>query len=137
MWRRIDWWYWLATVTLLSGAVVLDAGPLLLGAIGLTALQILHFSIGSRGLVTFPIQVRIAYLLLLLIGAWPPLGFIHWIQVVVTWTVVVTDYCLLARCLSLLPWNRVDPLTRAEILGTFLRPSTAGSVMQGSVRSRS
>ena len=53
-----------------------------------------------------------------------------------TWAVVLADYCLLARCLSLLPWNRVSPPTRAEVVSTFLTPPAAGSVMQGSVRSR-
>ena len=131
--RRIDWYYWLLAAVLLSGAL-LGAPYMLAGALALAGLQIVDFAIRSRGLISFPLQVRTAYLLLLVAGCWPPLGFVHWIQAVGTWAVVLTDYCLLARCLSLMPWNRGEPVTWAEVLRAFLRPPTAGSVMQGSAR---
>ena len=33
---------------------------------------------------SFPVQVRLAYLTLLLAGAWEPLAILHWIQLVGT-----------------------------------------------------
>ena len=131
--RRIDWYYWLLSALLLSGAL-LGAPYMLAAALTLAGVQIVDFAIRSRGLISFPLQVRTAYLLLLVAGCWPPLGFVRWIQAVGTWAVVLTDYCLLARVLSLAPWNRVRPVTRAEVARAFLQPPTPGSVMQGSVR---
>jgi len=134
--RKMDWYYWLASAALLTAAVLLQAPLALPAAIGLTVVQLAHFAILSRGLLTFQLQVRIAYLALLLVAAWPPLRFVLWAPVVGTWAVVVADYCLLARCLSLLPWNRVTPLTWREAAATFVRPPVAGAVMQGSTRGR-
>jgi hypothetical protein len=52
---------------------------------------------------------------LLVIGLWPPLGLIHWIQLVGTTAMGWFGYCFLARCLSLLLFNRTEPLTGALV----------------------
>jgi len=71
-------------------------------------------------LAAFPVQVRAAYLALLVAGLYPPLGFIHWVQLVGTWAMVLVGYCPLARALSLLPWNRSQPLSAALVRRTFV-----------------
>lgn len=127
---HIEWWYWLATVVLLSVGLA-GYSEALTGAIALTALQVLHFAHRTGDALSFPVQVRASYLSLLLLGVWPPLTFLHWIQFVGTWAMVITNYCLLARCLSLLPWNRAATLSRRHIVSTFFSPPVKGSILQG------
>src|SRR3712207_4472424 len=117
--KSIAWWCWFATAALLS--VALLAWPWMMAAvIAVAAAQLIGFALVLKDPRAFPVQVRAGYLALLLIGAWPPLQFVHWIQFVGTWAVVTVDYCLLARILSLAPWNREGPLTGRLVVRTFL-----------------
>ena len=125
----IRWWYWLATATLLSAYLGADFSAAIFAAIALTAVQLVHFAAREGGLTAFPIQVRGAYLGLLAAGLYPPLVFIHWIQLIGTWAMVLVGYCLLARALSLLPWNRRQPLSAALVRRTFLSPPVRGSIV--------
>src|SRR5574338_949524 len=113
------WWYWVVTVALLAAGV---AGwpwgvPL---AMALCAIQIVHFGVRTGSLTSFPVQVRMTYILLLALGLWPPLHWIHLMQVIGTSARVLIGYCLLARVLSLTPWNRAEPLSAALVRRTFL-----------------
>ena len=76
-------------------------------------------------------QVRLAYLAMLAAGLWEPLRVLHWIQFLGTAAFVLTGYCLLARVLSLMPWNRAEPLSAALVARTFFSPPTWGDVRQG------
>ncbi len=126
--RNVAWWYWLATVPLLAARF---AGwePALPLALTLTAVQLLHFRIRTGNARSFPVQVRTAYLALLIAGGWPPFAFLHAIQLVGTTAMVTVGYCPLARCVSLLPWNRRQPLTLALVQRTFLSPPVRGSIL--------
>jgi hypothetical protein len=123
--KPLAWWGWLAIVGLLS-AGLLGLGPALVVAIGLSAVQTAHCAIRIGSPMAFPVQVRAGYLALLVVGCWPPLSALHWIQAVGGWTMLLADYCLLARCLSLAPWNRRSPLSGALLVATFLSPPTPG-----------
>ena len=113
------WWYWLLTAVALGGRLAgWKAG--LPAAMALTTLQAIHLGLRSRRLVAFPVQVRATYLVLLLLGSWPPLVALHWAQLAGTATLLFFDYCPLARTLSLLPWNRRGPLTIGRLRATFL-----------------
>ena len=116
------WWYWLATVAMLGGALAIPGTGVLAAVAGLTALQTVHFRMRTGSWRSFPVQVRATFLLLLLAGTWPPLGFVHWLQLVGTAIRVVFDYCPLARTLSLLPWNRVEPLGPGVLRRAYLTP---------------
>lgn len=122
------WWFWIAIVGSLSAALlgVRAALPL---AIALSAAQTATSAIRLRSATAFPVQVRAGYLAMLAAGCWPPLSVLHWIQAVGGWTMIVADYCLLARCLSLAPWNRRGPLSGALLRATFLSPPTPGCFM--------
>ena len=124
--RDIAWWFWLAIDALLAPSLLVDR-HWLAAVIAVAAVQVPLFARGG-GWSSFPAQVRTAYLGLLLIGLWRPLGFIHWIQLVGTTVMVLSGYCFLARCLSLLPFNRTEPLTAALVARTFFTPPVAGSI---------
>ena len=85
----------------------------------------------ASGVAAFPVQVRVAYLGLLVAAQWQPLYWIYWVQLVGTTAMVMFDYCFLARCLSLLPWNRTEPLSFHLVLRTFFSAPVPGNILQG------
>ena len=125
----IRWRYWLATAVLLAAYLVAGLRVAIFAAMALTAVQLVHFAAREGELTAFPVQVRAAYLGLLAAGLYPPLVFIHWIQLIGTWAMVLVGYCLLARALSLLPWNRRQPLSAALVRRTFLSRPVRGSIV--------
>jgi hypothetical protein len=128
--RDLSWWYWAATdLLLLAGLAGAEAAfP---AAIALGAVQTVHFRVREGRASAFPVQVRIAYLGLLLLALWPPLRFIYWIQLAGTTAMVLFDYCPLARLLSLMPWNRSERLSLGLIRRTVASPPVRGNVLQG------
>lgn len=117
--RDIGWRYWVATLGLLAvGLFGWPAG--LYAAILFCAFQVGHFAWREKSLTAFPVQVRVAYLGLLLLGLCEPLSWIHWLQLIWTTARVTVGYCLLARTLSLLPWNRSETLSRDLLRRTYL-----------------
>ena len=126
--RRIGYWYWLAMSILLVGEIAgCPYTPSFF--IGLGVAQSVHYFARTWSLTAFPVQVRIAYLGMLLAGLWPPLAPLHWIQLAGTCALLVFDYCPLARLLSLMPWYRRNPLTLQLIWRTFVSPPVKDSFM--------
>lgn len=128
--RSIGWWYWLVTVGFLTaGMSGWQTGFLL--AIGLTVFQLIHFTIRERSITAFPVQVRLGYLLLLLVALPESLRLIYWIPTIGTWAQVMFGYCAMARTVSLLPWNRVEPFSLDLLRRTFFSAPVRGNIMQG------
>lgn len=128
--RALSWWYWLATVGFLTAGV--SGWPMgFLLAIGLTVFQLIHFSIRERSITAFPIQVRVGYLLLLLVAFPEKLHLIYWIPTIGTWAQILFGYCTMARLVSLLPWNRKEGFSFSLLKRTFLCPPVAGNILQG------
>lgn len=126
--REMGWWYWLVTDGLLIGSMAgLSWG--IAPAAWLTLVQVVHYLYRERRLAAFPVQVRLCYLLLLLLGTYPPLGFIHWIQLVGTTAVVTVGYCPLARILALMPWNRSGQLSLVLVRRVIFSPPVGGSIL--------
>jgi hypothetical protein len=126
--REMDWWYWLVTDGLLIGHLAgwrWGVYP----AIALTVIQAAHYLHQEHRIAAFPVQVRLGYLLLLVLGTFSPLGFIHWIQLAGTTAVVTVGYCPLARVLVLMPWNRSGPLTTTLVWHTITLPPVSGSIL--------
>lgn len=116
--RDAAWWYWLVTLPFVAGAA-LGCRHSLVVAVGLTVIQALEFLHRDRRFSAFPVQVRLGYLALLLLGAAPGMGWIHIVQTLGTTAMVTFGYCPLARVLSLLPWNRTHPLTAQAVYQTL------------------
>lgn len=125
----LSWGYWLATAMLLTLGLAGWAKGVT-AAIVLTAVQLVHFAHRVQGRDTFPLQVRVLYFAALLLGLWPPLAFLHVVQLVGVWANVLVGYCLAARLLSLMPWNRRVPLSVRLIVWTFLSPPAEGSILE-------
>ena len=133
--KDIGWWYWLVTAPLLTiGVLENEAGFAL--AIGLTIFQSIHYIVREKGIRSFPVQVRLWYLLLLIVSFPKAMQWLYWVPCVGTWAQVIFGYCAMARFVSLLPWNREEPVTPNLIINTFLSPPVRGSVQQGFAASR-
>jgi hypothetical protein len=128
--KELSWWYWLVTACLLTAGVAgYQIGFLL--AIGLTVFQLIHFMIREHSITAFPVQVRFWYLMLLLVSLPEPLRIIYWVPTVGTWAQLIFGYCTMARCVSLLPWNRKQPFSIDLLWKTFISRPVAGNIMQG------
>ena len=128
--KDIGWWYWLVTVCLLTAALAGWSDGFLY-AIGLTLFQLIHFIIREKSLTAFPVQVRIGYLLLLLIALPEPLQWIFWIPTIGTWAQIIFGYCTMARLVSTLPWNRKEAFSIAFFSRTFFSRPVRGNILQG------
>lgn len=128
--KELSWWYWLVTACLLTAGIAgYQIGFHL--AIGLTVFQLIHFAIREHSLTAFPVQVRFWYLMLLIVALPEPLRIIYWVPTVGTWAQIIFGYCTMARCVSLLPWNRNQPYSVDLLLKTFISRPVPGNIMQG------
>jgi len=116
-----DWTWWAWTITTVLLVMGLSGYSLaFVGAMVVTAGQGLVLLVRDRSLVAFSVQLRAAYLLLLLISYPPPMRWLYWLPTVGTFALVVFGYCLMARVLSLLPWNGHEAYTVGRLRRTFL-----------------
>lgn len=114
--------YWLVTALALSAHLGGWESGLGL-AIAVTALQALHFALKRRSATVLVVQVRAAYLVLLLAGLLPAFS---WIPP----ALLAFDYCLLARLLALAPWNRTAPLSWQLVRRVMLTPPAPSSILE-------
>lgn len=128
--RELTWWIWLATATLLALGLAGHEGWFV-AAIVLSFAHTGLFAWRSRSFRDFPVQVRLTYSVCLCVYALPPLRGFNWVPMLGTYALVLFGYCLLARILSLAPWNRGQPLTFPLVARTFLTPPRVGNVRQG------
>ena len=125
----LPWTYWAVTDLLLIIGVTVWPFALTL-AIILNVIQVIHFYSMTPKISNFAVQVRIGYLLLLIIALYPPLHFIFILQIIGTTAMVVLNYCFLARFMSLMPWNNTRTYTLELITQTFFSKPVDGSVQQ-------
>lgn len=130
LYREISWWYWAVTSVLLIAGLAGRFEAFQLAA-GLSAFQIFHFRRREGSYAAFPVQVRIAYTAVLLLAMWGPLNWLFWVPAIGTPAQVLFGYCALARLLSLLPWNRRQPLSWQLALRTFVARPVKGNILQG------
>lgn len=117
----LTWWYWFLTMGFFgAGLFGWPAGIFL--AMALCAVQVAHVLWLTRDLTALPVQVRIGYLAILIVGLWGPLQWIHWLLLAGNAVRVLFGYCLLGRILSLAPWNRWQPLSIPLVRRAFLSP---------------
>jgi len=112
------WWVWTITAVLLIVGI-LGYSKAFIGAIAITAAQAFIFLLRDRSFSAFSVQLRIAYLLLLLIAYPPIMRWLYWLPAIGTIALIVFGYCFLARILSLLPWNSREPYTFKRLRRTF------------------
>jgi len=120
-----SWWHWAVTVPLLAAHLAGVADAIYL-AIALCAAMAGWYLLKIRQLRPYPVQVRLAYLALLLIGTLPYMGWIYWVQLVGTSAMVLVGYCPLLRMLALAPWNRSEPISLGLVKNVIVAPRSGG-----------
>ncbi|MEH6548375.1 MAG: hypothetical protein V7711_17900 [Pseudomonadales bacterium] len=128
--KAIGWRYWVIIGLLLLAAMLFNQ-QLLLAAIAVTVIHLLHFMVRDKDITSFPVQVRFFFLLLLLAAQPQSMRWLYWLPTIGVWLQILFGYCLMARAVSLLPWNRQQPLTMAMLKNTFFSRPVRGSVKQG------
>lgn len=127
--KKDSWWFWLVTaIFLLIG--VLGTPVFFKLAICLTIIQTIYFSIKLNSIISFPIQVRFFYLCLLLISQPEILQWLYWVPTIGTWAQVLVGYCLMARCVSMFPWNREEDFSFQYFKKTIFSRPVHGSIYQ-------
>lgn len=128
--KQFNWWHWLVIACCLTGGLAgYPAGFVM--AIVFTVLQLALSCLRERSVTAFPVQVRFWYLLLLLVALPGPMRSIYWLPTIGTWALLIFGYCAMARCVSLLPWNRNRPLNLALLSDTFFSRPVRGNIQQG------
>lgn len=112
------WWAWTITTALLVAGLS-GYTPAFIAAMAVTAGQGLILLVRDRSPAAFSVQLRLAYLILLLISYPPPMRWLYWVPAVGTFALIVFGYCLLARVLSLLPWNSHESYSMDRLRRTF------------------
>ena len=127
--RELNWWYWSVTVCLITtGIAGYEFGFIL--ATFVTIFQLLHFAIREHSIASFTVQVRFWYLVLLIAALPESLQKLYWILAVGTWVRQIFGYCMMARIVSLLPWNRTQPFSLKLLLTTFCTRPVRGNILQ-------
>ena len=126
--QSIGWWYWLATSILLTAYLAGMPGAFE-GVFFLLIVQVAHLRLRDGSFIAFPVQVRIGYLAIFIVGMAPNMVFLHWMQMIGVWAELLAGYCLLARMLALLPVNCVVPITPGLVRFVFVLPPAGGCIL--------
>lgn len=122
------WWQWVLTVPLLVAHLAGNVWAIPVAS-GLCAFAAAVYFARLRHLHSYPVQIRVAYIFLLACGMVPGMEWIHWVQLIGTTVFVLVGYCLLARLLSLLPFNRLEPLTANLVWRIMWTNPSSGGLM--------
>ena len=125
--KKDSWWFWLISAILLTFGV-LGAPIFFKFAIFLTVIQTIYFSIKLQSIRSFPIQFRGGYLILLIVAQPKMLQWLYWVPAIGTWAQVLVGYCLMARLVSLLPWNRDEKFSYQYFKNTIFSRPVRGSI---------
>ncbi len=123
------WIYWFVTDVCLALGLMLWP-ELLYVTMLVVVLHSVQFYIKSPYVFSFPMQVRLGYLGLLMLGQLPYCSWINWVQLVGTTALLSVDYCPLARMLSLMPWNRHQVLSWSFVRRAIFSMPVSGSIIQ-------
>ncbi len=108
--QYFDWWYWLVIgLSIGVGLAGWREGYYVCASV--SGLNLLHFIIRDRSLISFPVQVREVWVLMVLIALVPSLSWMFIPLFIGMVLVVLFDRCGIARALILMPWNKDVKLT--------------------------
>jgi hypothetical protein len=128
--KEPTWWIWLATVALLALGL---AGYALgfIAAIAVSVAQAVWFLAKHGSMKPYPVQIRVAYAACLLAYLIPGFNWLFWAPTLGTVALLLFGYCLMARLLSLMPWNRQEAMSAVLLRRTFLTPPIPGNARHG------
>lgn len=100
------WWLWVITLILILAAVV-GWTPGYYAVIAVSAIQVIIFTIVERSFVAYPVQIRLVYFAITLLGLWPAVRLPFYILILLA-TLLVSFFgrCSISLMLKQMPWNR-------------------------------
>lgn len=120
--------YWQATALLLCASLA-GWSPGLPAVLAVNAAQCVHFLLWRRSLRPLDVQVRLLFFSLLVLAATvPALHGLIALQFAGITARLCVDYCLAARLLLLMPWNRKHRLTLAAVARVLFMPPRPGPI---------
>ena len=125
------WWYMLATYAAIWAGVLVEPFWAAV-AIFLCLVQVVHFGIQDKNLFSFTCQVRYVLMAILAVGLVEGLEWVWWIPIAGLTLRLTTNYCLLARLVSLLPWNRKRPFSWKLVKEMLFSKPVPGCILQRS-----
>jgi hypothetical protein len=129
--KELVWWGWLLTAALLGiGLSGIPAG--FIAALALLLAKTLFYWWRLGRVSAMGVQIRLSYTVVLALCFISQLHWLFWPAAAGAGALVVFGYCLMGRTLSLLPWNRTEPLSLDLFRRTFL---SAPAVTHEAVRS--
>jgi hypothetical protein len=129
--KELAWWGWVVTILLLgTGLAGFPAGFIAATVLVLAKTLFYWWKLGHFGAIA--VQIRLSHTLVLALCFIPRMHWLFGVAAAGAVALVVFGYCLVGRTLSLLPWNRVEPLTLDLLRRTFL---SAPAVTHATVRS--
>jgi hypothetical protein len=124
------WWVWIATALLIfAGFFGIPAA--FVAAIVLSVIQSAIVLGLRRSFRPYPVQIRLAYTLFMIVSFVPALRWFYWALGLGALALVIFGYCIMARFLSLMPWNRTQPFTMRLLARTFLTAPVMGRADHG------
>lgn len=124
------WWYWLASTICLWLAVTVHPAAYAWALI-IAVTQLAHYAIAEGGFKHFAVQIRLGYFSFLLLALPEGFAWTLWIPAVGTLARVLFGYCIMARMLMLLPFNRQIKLTIAFVKHAFMARPVRGNILHG------
>jgi len=125
----VAWWYMAATYALIWVGVLTGNLAWFYAAIASCYLQALIFGIEDKSFLSLTCQVRYALAAILAAGLLEPLRWIYWIPLAGLTVRLTLNYCLLARLMSLFPWNCKQPFSYGLFKKTIFSKPTNGSIL--------
>jgi hypothetical protein len=127
--ERMIWNYWFVVAVFLAAGLLVWPPALYLSMLA-TVVYSVHMYRYSPRITSFPMQVRLVYLGMLVLGTVPYFGWVLWAQLAGAPAKLIFDYCPLARMLSLAPWNRNQPMSWEFFKSAIFSRPVKGSIIE-------
>jgi hypothetical protein len=127
---NIPWWYLAFTELSLLAGLLSDPGWFY-AAIALCIIQAIHFGIEDKNFLSLSCQVRYVMLGMFLLGL--QFHWVYWIPAIGLAVRLTLNYCLLARLMTLLPWNRKEHFSWNLFKRTIFSRPTKGPILKAIV----
>jgi len=126
---KMIWIYWFIVVVFLVAALFVWPPAIYLSML-VTAVSSVHMYRYSPRVTSFPMQVRLTYLGLLVLGMMPYFNWLYWAMMAGGCALLIFDYCPLARMLSLMSWNRNQSMSWQFFRSAIFSMPVKGSIIK-------
>ena len=103
--KDLKWWFWVLTCAFILIALI-GWIPAYYIVMLISAIQVIYFFSREGSLIAFPVQIRVVYFALTLLGLWTAVRFPFFILLLIG-TIMVTFFgkCSISLILKYMPWN--------------------------------